>query len=346
MQVLSPRPEIRRLDHAATNRAGFTLLELMIVIVIIAILMALLLPAVNSIRRTARDTEVRSDISRLEQSITQFKLVYGIEPPSQITLYAVPAAWDATVNSKRSKGLIRQLWPKFDFGTCGGAAPTGVSFPLLGAPAVIDLNGAECLVFFLGGMIDNTSGGFVGFSKNPVQPFAVASGSGSREGPFFEFKGAKNGTAWKGRLVDVDNDEVPEYMDTLPQQTKPYAYFRSNDAGSYAFEAVASLAPLIASWRNTDCLGYVITGGVPTYSSQYTLIEHAYYQTFVASDPMGPAVAARKSSAYKPKSFQIISPGADGLYGSGGPFDPTNASAVPKDDKDNITNFHSGRLGG
>lgn len=52
--------------------------------------------------------------------------------------------------------------------------------------------------------------------------------------------------------------------------------------------------------------------------------------------------------AWEPKSFQIISPGKDGEYGTGGVYDP---KAVNKDliekrkaERDNITNFSSGRL--
>ena len=77
-------------------RGGFTLIELMVVIVIITILIGLLVPAVMGVRRTARDVEVRTDIAKLEDAIAKFKVTYGTEPPSQLTLYAAPADWELT----------------------------------------------------------------------------------------------------------------------------------------------------------------------------------------------------------------------------------------------------------
>ena len=46
-------------------------------------------------------------------------------------------------------------------------------------------------------------------------------------------------------------------------------------------------------------------------------------------------------AAYKPKSFQIISPGADQQYGLGGVYNPENTGSLSEADRDNITNFVS-----
>jgi hypothetical protein len=48
--------------------------------------------------------------------------------------------------------------------------------------------------------------------------------------------------------------------------------------------------------------------------------------------------------AFKPNSHQIISPGSDNLYGTGGVYDGKNYKSPSIDDEDNITNFSSGRL--
>lgn len=331
------------LNHTPPSRDGFTLIELMVVIVIIVILMSLVLPAISSVRARAREAQVKTDISQLEQAITAFKLDFGIDPPSQITLFATQADWDNPVlaNSIRSKGLIKQIWPRFDFANCGGSS-TGTTFTVPGGtPAQLNLNGAECLVFFLGGMIDSTSGAFVGFAKDPAHPFAPrlgATGITNRQGPYFEFKGALNVSAsapagdnnWSGRLTDKDKDWMPEYRDTLPQQTMPYVYF-SASTGSYrtALKNPGVIAPG-NPWLNADNRDAV--------TSANTLMDYAYYVSFI------PTVSPTMSAPYKPKGFQIISPGSDGLYGTGGLFNPENTSGLLRDDRDNITNFHSGRL--
>jgi hypothetical protein len=55
------------------------------------------------------------------------------------------------------------------------------------------------------------------------------------------------------------------------------------------------------------------------------------------------------TAAWNPQSFQIISPGSDNEYGTGGVFNADTASndlvgAARETERDNITNFHSGRL--
>ncbi len=49
-------------------------------------------------------------------------------------------------------------------------------------------------------------------------------------------------------------------------------------------------------------------------------------------------------SAWKSKTYQLISPGQDTIYGTGGWYDPDGDGAISEDDKDNITNFTSGKL--
>lgn len=346
MQAVWKR-SLNRRNPGLRARAGFTLVELMVVIVIIVILIGLVLPAISGVRARAREAEVKTDISQLEQAITAFKLDFGIDPPSQITLYAAEADWNNPMlaNSVRSRGLIKQIWPRFNFANCGGSS-NGATFTVPGAPTQLNLNGAECLVFFLGGMIDPASGGFIGFAKDPTVPFAPRTGTGgitNRQGPYFEFKGALNVPAsatagdsnWSGRLTDKDNDWLPEYRDTLPQQTMPYVYF-SAASGSYRTAPTTPGMAISMSnpWVNTDNRDAV--------TSSYTLMEYAYYVSF------SPSVSPVMSAPYKPKGYQIISPGSDAAYGTGGQFNPDNTSnlSTPQRlfERDNITNFHSGRL--
>lgn len=315
------------------------MIELMIVIVIIAILIGLLVPAVQAARRQAQITGVIAEIKQLDSAIAQFKADRGIEPPSAIVLYekgtinaAAGTGWNSDANSR---ALIRQLWPQYNFaadrdingdGTFNG---DGVTVPGAGG---IKLSVGECLVFFLGGVngtltsgLSTTSqnnnpghiGGSSGFSNDPSNPFARG---GTRTAPLFEFNVA--------RFTDVNNNGFPEYKDTLPNQKNPYVYYSSYDG-----------------------LAYQETGGGAEFdvTASGLGLSAAYRQGLAVTDPR-----------WNANGHQIVSPGFDTQYGYGGTYLSSGSNRLPlcpaisptppptgqmrTYEADNITNFASGVL--
>ena len=64
------------------RRAGFTLVELVVVLAVIGILLALLLPAVQSAREASRKTSCTHNMKQLGLAVHNFQAAVGIFPPS------------------------------------------------------------------------------------------------------------------------------------------------------------------------------------------------------------------------------------------------------------------------
>jgi hypothetical protein len=312
----------------------------MVVIVIIGILAGLAIPAIINVRIRATEGRVNVEINNLASAIGSFKAKYGVEPPSSFNLYLTQAGWNGDATST---SIVRRIWPQFDFTmTMPDPANPGnnrVAYPQYWATAFpsgsITLNGSECLLFFLGGVMNDNASGTnqapTGFSKNPAWPFApiIGSANTNREGPFFEFTDVS-------RIKDYNGNGLNEWYDPIPNQTTPYLYFSSYEG---------------AGFRTTEL----------TWNPYGTFPSDVYRVSSTAGTlpPATPAAAfpgnpldSRSLPAQKAQTFQIISPGYDGLFGYGGVFNPnlpnsglmTPAGAPDLVAYDNIANFNGGRL--
>jgi general secretion pathway protein G len=395
------------------KRAGFTMVELLMVVVIISILIALLLPAINAAVRTARQTAVQSEINQLAAALESFKSKYGDYPPSRILLVengnyvpyigsnaslssngpvdsTSPGTGDITVGelAARSVAAIRKFWPRVQLIAAGQATASAGWYDFNGDNVQEQngyvLHGHECLVFFLGGVplpsstpvTPETTFGMTGFGKDPTNPFTnsvigSAAYNPSRDPPLFEFN--------PGRLfVDPSGTSgIPGYYDSLGSASPSpgsttlnfYAYFSAYGSGAYDPNDV----------NFTDSGEFDGFGNLPVLQFQTALANFPLTTPGqpCLSPPPNPysatlSVTPSGSVTFqKPQTFQIVSPGVDGLYGVGGqfvspsatttsastslPFDPNNTFApappmteteatIRSREKDNLTNFKSGTL--
>ena len=147
--VIDARPaaEIRSNHHPA----GFTLVELLVVIGIIALLAALITPAVIGARTSARNAAIKAEIDMLHMAIMNYKNEYGSFPPCQ-NLVAGP-----TGRASLAYDHLRRVFPRL---TATKAVvqqyfdPPGLAYPSTLSPS-------NALFMWLRG-----------FSDDPTQPLS------------------------------------------------------------------------------------------------------------------------------------------------------------------------------
>jgi prepilin-type N-terminal cleavage/methylation domain-containing protein len=77
---------------ARHRRGGFTLIEMLIVILIIAILAMLVMPRMLAARRHAKEVQLAGNLKQLRDSIERFEATTGAWPPALMDIIAASGA--------------------------------------------------------------------------------------------------------------------------------------------------------------------------------------------------------------------------------------------------------------
>jgi len=109
-------------------RSGFTLIELLTVIAIIAILMGLLLPALNAAKNAAKKTQAKNDLTQFVTAVKAFYTDYGTYPvDSTLSGQATDAEYGDPAGSMSNSDLVNVL--RADINT-SDTLSTGTGTPL------------------------------------------------------------------------------------------------------------------------------------------------------------------------------------------------------------------------
>jgi prepilin-type N-terminal cleavage/methylation domain-containing protein/prepilin-type processing-associated H-X9-DG protein len=119
---MADRRQAIAFSSARARRGGFTLVELLVVIAIIGILMALLLPAVQSAAEAGRRASCLNNLHQLGIAVQAYEATFTVLPASGIVQSRTDRWYDARSGRMFSWLVLilpqveqQQLWQQFDF---------------------------------------------------------------------------------------------------------------------------------------------------------------------------------------------------------------------------------------
>ena len=168
--------------YRSIKKSGFTLVEILIVVIILGILAAIVIPQFTSASQDARKNSLTSQLQTLRSQIELYKLQHLDQLPS--TLVGGTPSWDQLINKTNNAGTTGTT-TAYPFGPYLQAAPTN---PLNGQNAMLVVTA------------DQTGGAAVTGGSN--KGFIINSGNGKVWGTSAKFGYVYN----ESNASDPNND--------------------------------------------------------------------------------------------------------------------------------------------
>ena len=268
------------------KRTGFTIVELLAALGIIALMVGLLIPALSMVRNTAKETKQKAQFTTIELALTAFKNDYGDYPRSDWPL--PPAPWsDYCGAQKLAEALVGWdllgFHPKSDFRS-NGRNDDG--------EFIYDANNP---IFF-----DQRRGPYLELAT--FDAFRLGNISILNPGLFFDSRPLAPNTFV---LCDVFGEKkIMLSNGKTVRAGAPILYYRANTSAKTIRE--------IYNAQDNDVL---IQIKQQTYNKEQPLSRPAGQFQYFYDYIRDPKISARPWP-YRPDSYILISAGADGLYGT------------------------------
>ena len=268
------------------KRTGFTIVELLAALGIIALMVGLLIPALSMVRNTAKETKQKAQFTTIELALTAFKNDYGDYPRSDWPL--PPAPWsDYCGAQKLAEALVGWdllgFHPKSDFRS-NGRNDDG--------EFIYDVNNP---IFF-----DQRRGPYLELAT--FDAFRLGNISILNPGLFFDTRPLAPNTFV---LCDVFGEKkIMLSNGKTVRAGAPILYYRANTSAKTIRE--------IYNAQDNDVL---IQIKQQTDNKEQPLSRPAGQFQYFYDYIRDPKISARPWP-YRPDSYILISAGADGLYGT------------------------------
>jgi prepilin-type N-terminal cleavage/methylation domain-containing protein len=320
---------------------GFTLVEILVVLGIIAILAALLLPAAMQVVTRARNAAIAIEVSQLADAVESYKQDKGDYPPDfrdyQAFIRHVQRCYPK-INPAHLNGVVGTVWPGYN-----------TSSPTPPAGAIPTIDEGESLVFWLS-MVDNDPRlpfkwiALTSITPLPVPNFAIP----PNPKKYYEFD--------QSRLASEEPSGSDRYNSYKAKYCKD-TYYLYIDSRSYLecaqFSAYGTSVDPFGD-RYASAEEDLPTTNPPT-TSMVPTNPHKCARPYWSDTLIAPSGTTR--ARHKPANattFQILCAGQDGEFGL---YDKLETTITPdvkqfpsgfnysdsRADHDNITNFSNGR---